>query len=360
MVASQLYKGIINFPNINFFWKRSEYDSLENYLKLCSKGKITNFKSIKTSKEPKISIISPVYNKELYLSRFIHSIQQQKFFDFELILIDDFSHDDSVEIIKKNKENDPRIKLIRNHKNYGTLKSRNLGALKSIGNFLIFPDPDDLLSKNCLRIFYNYAIKYNYEMIRFTLYIGNNSLFMEPLIKKIKCKSVYQPELSTYLFYGLGFLRQIDFNLSNKLIKRIVYIRSINSLKKEYLNMHMTIFEDGLLNYILYKNAYSYYFIKKIGYYYIKNPHSITKKQFDSKAIKSIFIHLNVVFEYSKNKKYEKDMFNDIIQRICIANNITCLVNRINNKIDYEFYMKAINRFINNDFVNINNKKYLK
>ena len=123
--------------------------------------------------------------------------------------------------------------------------------------------------------------------------------------------------------------------------------------------MHMTIFEDGLLNYILYKNAYSYYFIKKIGYYYIKNPYSITKKKFDSKAIKSIFIHLKVVFEYSKNKKYEKDMFNNIIQRICIANNITSLVNNINNKIDYEFYMKTLNRFINNDFININNKKYL-
>ena len=196
-------------------------------------------------------------------------------------------------------------------------------------------------------------------MVRYILYIGNQSLFMEGLIRQIKCISVYQPELSSYLFYGLGFPKQIDFNLSNKLIKRIVYIRSIHSLKKQYLDMHMTIFEDGVLNYILYKYASSYYFIKKIGYYYIKNPYSITKKQFDSKAIKSIFIHLNVVFEYSKNNKYEKDMFNDIFQRICINNNITGLVDKINKKTDFEFYIKTMNRFLNNDFVNINNKNYL-
>ena len=86
-------------------------------------------------------------------------------------VIDDFSEDKSVELIKKFQEYDPRIILIKNKKNYGTFKSRNLGALKSTGNFVIFPDPDDLLSKNSLRLFYNYATKYNCEMVRYNLYI---------------------------------------------------------------------------------------------------------------------------------------------------------------------------------------------
>ena len=88
-------------------------------------------------------------------------------------------------------------------------------------------------------------------MVRYNLYIGNQTLFMEGLIKQINnCRPVFQPELSTYIFYGQGFLKQIDFNLSNKLIKRIIYIKALNSLNKEYLNLHMTIFEDGLLNYV--------------------------------------------------------------------------------------------------------------
>ena len=344
---------------MDFILFRNEYDNLEDYLIQCSKGNIINFKFIKRIKEPKISIISAVYNKEPYILRFLHSIQEQNFLDYEIILIDDFSKDNSVELIKKYKENDPRIVLIKNNKNYGTFKSRNIGVLKSIGKFVIFPDPDDLLSKNSLRIFYNFAIKYNYEMVRYNLYIGNKTLFMEGLIKQIKCRSVYQPELSTYAFYGQGYLKQIDFNLSNKLIKRISYIKALNSLSKEYLNMHMTIFEDGVLNYILYKFAKSFYYLKKIGYYYIKNPHSITKKKFDSKAIKAIFIHLKVVFEYSKNTKYEKDMFNDIFDRICIKNKVERIISKINNKYNYIFIIKALNRFINNDFINIYNRNYI-
>jgi len=349
----------ISKESLHFFWKRNEYDFLEDYLKSCSNEDILNFTNIQKSKMPKVSIISAVYNKAQYLLRFIHSIQLQNFFEYEMILIDDCSTDNSVELIKKFKKNDPRISLIKNNKNYGTFKSRNLGAMKSTGIFVIFPDPDDILSKNSLRTFYNYAIKYNYEMIRYNLYIGNKELFMEGLINQINCRAIFQPELSTYIFYGLGFLRQIDFNLSNKMIKRISYIKALNSLKEEYLNIHMTIFEDGVLNYILYKYASSLYFIKRIGYYYIKNPQSITKKKFDSKAIKAIFIHLKIVYEYSKNKKYEKDMFNEIFDRICIKNNVTNIINSFNIESDYEFYIKTLNKFMNNEFLNINNKKYI-
>lgn len=343
----------------DFSFVRNQYVGLENYLKLCSQEKIINFKNIRKSNEPKVSIISAVFNKESYILRFIHSIQEQNFWDFEIILIDDCSEDKSVELIKKYQKNDPRIVLVKNKKNYGTFKSRNIGVLKSTGKFVIFTDPDDLLSRNSLKTFYNFAIKYNYEMIRYNLYIGNKTLFMEGLIKPIKCRSVYQPELSTYIFYEQGFLKQIDFNISNKLIKRIAYIKTLNLLSKEYLNIHMTIFEDGLLNYLLYKNANSFYYLKKVGYYYIKNPHSITKKRFDSKAIKAIFIHLKIVFEFSKNNKYEKDMFNDIFNRICIKNNVTSIISNINIKNDSEFYIKTINRFLNNEFINVNNKKYI-
>ena len=230
-----IVKPFINTRSlIEFFLTKNEYDSLENYLKLCSNTNIINFKYIKRSYEPKVSIISAVYNKEDYLLRFIHSIQEQHFSDFELILIDDFSQDNSVELIKKSQINDPRIVLVKNNKNYGTFKSRNIGALKSTGKFIIFPDPDDLLSKNSLKLFYNYATKYNYEMIRYNLYIGNRTLFMEGLCKLINSRPVYQPELSTYAFYGQGFLKQIDFNLSNKLIKRIAYIKALNSLNNQY------------------------------------------------------------------------------------------------------------------------------
>ena len=54
----------------------------------------------------------------------------------------------------------------------------------------------------------------------------------------------------------------------------------------------MTIFEDGLLNYVLYKYSSSFFYIKLIGYYYIIFSNIVTKKNFDSQSIKAIFTHL--------------------------------------------------------------------
>ena len=119
-------------------------------------------------------------------------------------------------------------------------------------------------------------------------------------IKKIENRDIYQKELSSYIFYGNGYLKQNDFIVINKFVKRDVYIKSINQINKYYLNQNMIVFEDGLINFMLYKNAKSLYQTKKIGYYYIQNKLSITKNLFKDKerTIKNSFIYLKYIFEY--------------------------------------------------------------
>ena len=136
----------------------NEIDNLENYKALC---------------ENKIElIISAVYNRSKYIFRFLRSIQNQFFNDIEIIFVDDFSNDDSVEFIKRLQKYDERIILIMNNENKGTLISRNEAVLKSKGEYLIFPDPDDLLSVDILKYCYDKSKKENYEIVRFNLYNG--------------------------------------------------------------------------------------------------------------------------------------------------------------------------------------------
>ena len=150
-------------------------------------------------------------------------------------------------------------------------------------------------------------------------------------------------------------MRQIDFNVSNKFVKREVLIKALNLLSKEYLNMYITSFEDGILNYLLYRTAKSFYFLKKIGYYYIRNLHSISIKGFKPETLKFVFIHLKIVFEFSKNSIFEKNMFNVLFRRLVIRN-----LKRIKIiKNDSEFLLNAINSFLQNDFVSNKNKKIL-
>jgi glycosyltransferase involved in cell wall biosynthesis len=112
--------------------------------------------------------------------------------------------------------NDKRIKLIKNRKNKGTFKVRNIGVLYSRGKYVIIPDPDDILSNNILSACYKYAEKYSYDFIRFNTYLGRGKLFLKNFAKSHEDRPIYQPELSTYVFYGDKEIKMIDYYITNK------------------------------------------------------------------------------------------------------------------------------------------------
>jgi hypothetical protein len=194
-------------------------------------------------------------------------------------------------------------------------------------------------------------------MIRFNLFVGND-IFLKEIVEGLENKEVNQPELSTFLFYGKGKLLQIDFNVSNKFIKRKAYIRALNYINEYYLNLYMITAEDGLLNYILYRTVKSFYFINKIGYYYISNNKSISISKLTEIKLKSIFYNLKLIFEYSKNNKHEKDMANAYIYKFLIPKNNTQLKKIIND--DCKFYNEIIKIYLDCEFISTENKIKLK
>jgi len=226
-----------------------EIKKIQNYFRLCNSKLLIKRNKFRKRKLPKVSIISPVYNRENFIFRFLRSIQNQNFKDIEIIFIDDCSKDKSVKVIEKYQEKDKRIILIKNKKNKGTLISRNIGALNSRGEYLMFPDPDDIISKNIINYCYSFLRTHNNEMLRFNICIGHK-IMLQNIILGLEDKSISQPELSTYLFYGKGKLLQIDFNVSNKFIKRKAFIRALNYLNNYFLNIYMVYAEDGLMNYL--------------------------------------------------------------------------------------------------------------
>ena len=318
----------------------NEYKKHENYLKLCSSPQYFDSTKIQISNQPKISIISPVYNTGKFVLRLLRSIQYQNFNDFELILIDDCSTDNSVELIKKYQKDDKRIRLIQNNKNKGTFSSRNLGILKSIGNYIMIPDPDDILLESTLNYLYTFSIKYNFDLLRFNVYLNYGITFFNIITDNLESRPIYQPELSTYLFYGLGHLQQVDYNICNKFIKRETLIGSLNIFDKSNLNMYMTCHEDGLLNYILYRTAKSFYFLKKFGYYYIRNNYKKRQGYYNFNNIKFSFIHIIYVFNYSRNTKYEKDMTNEIFKRLIYRKRIKNRLSILNR--EHNFFIDII------------------
>ena len=98
---------------------------------------------------PKISIIVPVYNSERYLECCIRSILNQSFKDFELLLINDGSLDNSLVICSNYAEKDERVRIF-NKKNGGVSSARNLGIREARGEWVTFVDADDILYHDAL------------------------------------------------------------------------------------------------------------------------------------------------------------------------------------------------------------------
>lgn len=95
-----------------------------------------------TSK-PEVSVITPVYNAEDFLSETIESVLNQTYESFEYLLVDDCSTDNSASLIKEFAKKDSRIKYIKLPENSGAAVARNTGLEEAKGRFIAFVDSDD-------------------------------------------------------------------------------------------------------------------------------------------------------------------------------------------------------------------------
>lgn len=109
---------------------------------------------------PKISVVMPVYNAEPYLKDAIESILNQTFTDFEFIVVDDASTDNSYKIIEEYSKKDKRIIVFRNEKNLGIAETRTKGTKYAKGKYIAVFDADDISILTRLEKQYNYLEKH--------------------------------------------------------------------------------------------------------------------------------------------------------------------------------------------------------
>ncbi|WP_345950882.1 glycosyltransferase [Mucilaginibacter sp. PAMB04274] len=112
---------------------------------------------------PTLSVIVPVYNKEQYIAACIQSILDQTFTDFELILVNDGSKDDSAAICQRFAETDKRVKLI-NKPNGGVSTARNRGLSEALGEYIGFIDSDDTIDPDMYELLLRNIKTYNADV----------------------------------------------------------------------------------------------------------------------------------------------------------------------------------------------------
>ena len=283
-------KENINIYNISkklndklFTKKELEYDSLFNaaerakdFINKSIEGILFNI-SFNLSNNPKISVVIPAYNCEKTIKRAVSSIQNQNFSDFEIIIVNDLSTDNTSYIIENLKKKDQRIKIINNQKNMGTLYTRCIGTLSSKGKYIFPLDNDDmLLDKDVFyKIVIEIAEKNDFDIIEFRAIeskgIKNffkNNFFLAMLNKHKKGRVLYQPELSYYPLRPDGKLfnyHMSDVYIWGKCINSEIYKKAIILYGENRYSNYVTTFEDLIMNFIIFQFAKSFYYIPKYG-----------------------------------------------------------------------------------------------
>lgn len=138
----------------------------------------------------KVSVIMANYNKAKYLSESIESVLSQNYENLELIIIDDYSDDNSEKIIRYYANKDSRIIPIFNNKNKGSAPSRNQGLKVASGEYIAILDSDDISLPNRLETQYNFLERY----VDFFL-VGSGAIDIDKEGKKIRVNRLITNEL---------------------------------------------------------------------------------------------------------------------------------------------------------------------
>ena len=262
---------------------------------------------------PKITALIIVYNSENSILGSIRSIQNQKINDIEILIIDDFSTDNTLQIINDLQKKDPRIKIIKNHKNRGCLYSRSIGALNSLGKYIMALDSDDLfINNNIFNICYYEAEINNIDILEFSgfqlkkqILKLNNKFPKIALYLRYKANNLTlkQPQLfnSLYLKNRSKIIRLTDAYIWGKCIKKNIYIKALNLLGEKIYKSFYNYGEDRIVNFILFKVANSFKFIEEYGIIYYYNPYSVCNSFKKEIIAHDELINLMSIYNFTKN-----------------------------------------------------------
>ncbi len=211
----------------------------------------------------KVSVIVPFYNTQRYLKRCLNSIAAQTFRNYEIILIDDGSTDNSYKIAKTYQSKFNNFKLYKQN-NKGIAHARNTGLSMAEGEYIAFIDSDDFIDNNYLKRMVYEALRTNADVVCCNFYwVYRNKI----LIKNyVNCKiGLFSNMQALNMIISDTFMQSY---LWNKLCKRDLFISS----NIKFPNMY---FEDIATSFKIIYYANKVYVMKDALYYYTQRADSI-------------------------------------------------------------------------------------
>lgn len=244
---------------------------------------------------PTISVIVPIYNMEKCMRKCINSILAQTFTDFECLLIDDGSTDNSGNICDEYAEKDKRIVTIHKQ-NGGVSSTRQCGIDHAKGDYTIHVDPDDWVESNMLEDLFKKAKESDADMVICDFYIntykGQEYVKQEP--------TSLNPKDVLHDVFG-----KIHGSTCNKLIKRSLYSDYNIQFPKE-----ISFCEDQYVIAALLKHDINITYLSQAFYHYVRELNQASlSRNYNEKTYQKDLLRRNLFDELLKNETYRQEVY---------------------------------------------------
>jgi glycosyltransferase involved in cell wall biosynthesis len=247
-----------------------------------------------------ISVIVPVYNVEEFLGQCVDSLIGQTFREFEVILVDDGSTDNSLKICNQYAKKDKRIKVIHQTNGRQT-KARKTGLAASNGQYVYFVDSDDWLEPELLEIAYNAAKKDKSDVVIFDSYFNYDSKQIavnQPIPSGVFNKSGLIEKIYPRMIYsGRFFYFGVYAAMWPKLIKKSLAVPNLMNVDEK-----IKLGEDGVTSFAVMLDAKKVSILKDQHLYHYRDNNASLTRSYCSDQFDSVVLLVNTLRKISKQK----------------------------------------------------------
>ena len=277
-----------------------------------------------------VSIIVPIYNVEAYLNRCLDSLITQTLKNIEIILINDGSKDNSLQICEDYAKRDGRIKVI-DQPNQGVSVARNTGLLRATGKYIGFVDPDDWIEPNMYELMYNKITELECP-ICFCNYYKDDKNTSSPKSFRIKKELLYEEEVRNMIVSNMVGADDIipRYNYVMGCVWRGLYEKTFIDKYNLYFEPGVNIMEDLVFNIKALLKVDKLCILHEHLYHYVQNPTSILHTYKKNMWKDQIRVH-ELLELYIKEAGLEEQMRNRLDMRY-VGMAFSAIYNEVNSK----------------------------
>lgn len=258
----------------------------------------------------KVSVVIPIYNVEDKVARCLESILTQSLHDLEIIVVDDGTPDNSMQVVDRYAAGDNRFCVVAHERNRGLMQARKTGYMMAEGDYVLFCDSDDYLPPRAVETFYNEAMRTGADVVS-----GDLTLVFPVDGQQEVRGSVLRYGSAMIPVYKSLLLDEYHHNLCGKLFRRSLL------QDHDYTTIeHFTNGEDGFLFYQVMEHVAKVVHLQKPLYCYVQNDKSSTRFRYGENAIHSICmlnqLRLKLAEKYPEIRRYAQAKVSEVVSSL--------------------------------------------